>query len=75
MAVKKSGSAISLPPKPAKSATVKQIDANTRAVRKAIQKKSKAAVEKERVKAALKRNAEARRDFARSKKKSKSRRG
>lgn len=71
MAVRKAGSL--LPPRPAKGATSKQIDANTRQVRKAIQKKNKELAEKERVKNALKRNNEARREFARSKSKTKQR--
>ena len=67
MPAKKTGTAISLPPKPTANATAKQIDANTKAVRKAIAKKNKLASEKERAKAAMKRNIEARKEFSRSK--------
>lgn len=76
MAMSKTGSAkiVSLPPKPAKDSTIKQVDANTKQVRKAIQAKHKLESEKERLKAALKRNAAARKEFSRSKAKAKSRR-
>lgn len=73
MAMKKTGTTISLPPMPKAGATAKQINANTKQVRKAIQKKDKIAREKAAAKEALKRNKEARKEFGRSKGKAKTR--
>lgn len=72
MEMKKSGSAITLPPVPKAGATAKQINANTKQVRKAISKKEKEARAKAAAKEALKKNKEARREFSRSSRKAKS---
>lgn len=66
MAVLKKGAA--LPEKPKKTDTLAQIEANTRAVRRATAKKRQLKSEAERIKKALKRNAEARKEFNSSKK-------
>lgn len=73
MAMRKTGSAISLPPMPKAGASAKVINANTKAVRKAISKKEKLAREREAAKEALKRNIAARKEFNRSKSKAKTR--
>ncbi|GEM_PF-1589248 len=73
MAMRKTGTAISLPPMPKAGATAKQINANTMQVRKAISKKEKLAREKAAAQEALKRNIEARKEFSRSKSKAKTR--
>ena len=65
MAMRKTGTAVSLPPVPKAGATAKQINANTKQVRKAIAKKDKLAREAASAKEALKRNKEARREFSR----------
>ena len=65
MAAKKGGSAV-LPAKPSKSDSLAQIEANTRAVRRATAKKRALKSEAERIKKALKRNAEARKEFSKS---------
>ena len=70
MAEIKTGSAkvITLPATPKAGATAAQINANTKAVRRAIAKKNKIAREKAAAAAALKRNKEARKEFARASK-------
>lgn len=62
-----SASAISLPSAPKAGATAAQINANTKAVRRAIAKKNKLAREKAAAAAALKRNKAARKEFSRTK--------
>lgn len=59
-------SAISIPAAPKAGATAAQINANTKAVRRAIAKKNKIAREKEAAAKALKRNKEARKEFAKA---------
>lgn len=68
MAKMKTGtsSAISLPAAPKAGATAAQINANTKAVRRAIAKKNKIAREKAAAAAALKRNKDARKEFAKA---------
>ena len=68
MTEKKTGSAITLPTLPKAGATAAQINANTKAVRRAIAKKNKIAREKAAAAAALKRNKEARKEFAKASK-------
>jgi hypothetical protein len=58
---------------PKAGATAKQINANTKQVRKAISRKEKEARAKAAAKEALKKNQEARREFNRSSRKTKSR--
>ena len=65
MAMKKAGAM--LPPAPQAGATAKQIEANTRQVRKAIAKKNKELSELQKRKVALAKNKEARKEFARTK--------
>ena len=60
-------STITLPAAPKAGASAAAINANTRAVRKAIAKKNKVAREKAAAAAALKRNKQARREFSRTK--------
>lgn len=68
MAKSKTGaSCYGVPAAPKAGATAAQINANTRAVRKAIAKKNKLAREKAAAAAALKRNKEARKELARTK--------
>lgn len=73
MAMRKSGSTVQLPPMPKAGATAKQINANTKQVRRAISKKEKEIRAKQAAKEALKKNKEARREFSRSRAKAKSR--
>ena len=58
---------VSLPAAPKAGATAAQINANTKAVRRATAKKNKIAREKAAAAAALKRNKEARKEFSRTK--------
>lgn len=67
MAKIKTGVGAVLPSAPKAGATAAQINANTRAVRKAIAKKNKIAREKAAAAAALKRNRAARKEFSRTK--------
>ena len=73
MAMRKSGSSVTIPPMPKAGATAKQINANTKQVRKAISKKEKEARARAAAKEALKKNKEARREFSRKSSKAKSR--
>ena len=57
---------VTLPAAPKAGATTAQINANTKAVRRAIAKKNKIAREKAAAAAALKRNKEARKEFAKA---------
>ena len=72
MAKIKTGLKTQLPAMPKKGATKKQIDANTKQVRKAISKKEKEIREREAAKAALKKNREVRREFSKVKAKASS---
>ena len=73
MAKIKSGLKTQLPPMPKAGATAKQINANTKQVRRAISKKEKEIRARAAAKEALKKNKEARREFSRSRAKAKSR--
>ena len=67
MAMRKSGSTVQLPPMPKAGATAKQINANTKQVRKAISKKEKEIRARAAAKEALKKNKEVRREFSKVK--------
>lgn len=70
MAKIKSGSTTQLPPMPKAGATAKQINANTKQVRKAISKREKELRAIAAAKEALKKNKEVRLEFSRVAKKS-----
>lgn len=65
---KKVAGKVALPDKPKASDSLASIEANTRAVRRATSKKKALASEAERIKKALKRNAEARKEFSKARK-------
>lgn len=67
MAKIKSGLKTQLPPMPKAGATAKQINANTKQVRKAISKKEKEIRMRAAAKEALKKNKEVRREFSKVK--------